>query len=55
MEEAYQNKLLKYSMELSLLIQLFKGNQLTEKEYQKIKNKLMKEYNILSDLTAMTA
>lgn len=55
MEKAYQNKLLKYSMELSLLIQLFKNNQLTEKEYQKIKIKLMKEYNILSDLTAMTA
>lgn len=54
-EKAYQNKLLKYSMELSLLIQLFKNNQLTEKEYQKIKIKLMKEYNILSDLTAMTA
>lgn len=55
MEKAYQNKLLRYSMELSLLIQLLKCNQITDKEYQKIKSKLMKEYHILSDLTAMTA
>jgi len=49
------NQLWQYSMELSLLIQLLKGNQITEKEYQKIKSKLMKEYHILSDLTAMIA
>ncbi len=48
-------KLLQYSMELSLLTQLLQCKQITETEYQKIKNKLMKEYHVLSDLTAMTA
>lgn len=48
-------KLLKYSKELSLLSQLLQNRLITEIEYQKIKIKLMKEYNIISDLTAMTA
>lgn len=48
-------KLLQYSMELSLLAQLLQCKQITEAEYQKIKIKLMKEYHVLSDLTAMTA
>ncbi len=48
-------KLLQYSMELSLLAQLLQCKKITEAEYQKIKIKLMKEYHILSDLTAMTA
>lgn len=57
MEVAHVNneKLLQYSMSLSLLSQLQKGKQITDKEYHEIKEKLMKEYNILSDLTAMTA
>lgn len=50
-----EEKLLRYSMSLSLLSQLQKSNQITDKEYYEIKEKLMKEYNILSDLTAMTA
>ena len=49
------NRLLQYSIELSLLTQLYKSNLISEKEYQKIKQKMMKEYHILSDLTAMTA
>lgn len=48
-------KLLQYSMELSLLAQLLQCKQITETEYQRIKVKLMKEYHVLSDLTAMTA
>lgn len=48
-------KLLQYSKELSMLSQLLQHKLITEKEYQKIKIKLMKEYNIVSDLTAMTA
>lgn len=57
MEVAHVNneKLLQYSMSLSLLSQLQKGKQITDKEYHEIKEKLMKEYNILSDLTVMTA
>lgn len=48
-------KLMLYSMSLSLLLQLQKSKQITEKEYNKIKQGLMKEYHIESDLTAMTA
>lgn len=49
------NRLLDYSIELSLLTQLFQNKLITEEEYQKIKQELMKEYHILSDLTAMSA
>ena len=48
-------RLLAYSAELSLLAQLFQSKLISEQEYQKVKQKLMKEYRILSDLTAMTA
>ena len=48
-------KLLQYSKELSLLSQLLASGLITETEYQKIKIKLMNEYKIISDLTAMSA
>lgn len=48
-------KLLQYSKELSLLSQLLQSKLITETEYQKIKTKLMNEYNIISDIKAMTA
>lgn len=48
-------KLLQYSKELSLLSQLLQSKLITETEYQKIKIKLMNEYGIVSDITAMTA
>lgn len=48
-------KLLQYSKELSLLAQLLQNKLITEIEYQKIKIKLMNEYKIISDLTAMSA
>ena len=48
-------KLLQYSKELSLLTQLLQKELITETEYQKIKIKLMNEYNIMSDLTSMSA
>ncbi len=50
-----KEKLLEYSKELSLLSQLLQSKLITEKEYQQIKQKLMKEYHILSDLIGMTA
>lgn len=50
------DQLLDYSVELSLLAQLFQNKLITEDEYQKIKQRLMNEYKIISDLTtAMTA
>ena len=45
-------KLLEYSIELSLLTQLFHNKLITENEFKKIKQTLMKEYKITSDLTA---
>ncbi len=48
-------KLLEYSKELSLLSQLLQSKLITEKEYQIIKIKLMNDYKVISDLTAMTA
>ena len=50
-----KKELLQYSKELSLLSQLLQNKLITEIEYQKIKIKLMKEYHVLSDLTAMSA
>ena len=48
-------KLLEYIIELSLLTQLFHNKLITENEFKKIKQTLMKEYKITSDLTAMIA
>lgn len=50
-----REKLLQYSKELSLLSQLLQSRLITETEYQKIKIKLMNEYGVVSDITAMTA
>lgn len=55
MQKKKQSNLWQYSIELSLLSQLFQCKQITETEYQKIKVKLMKEYHIVSDLTACVA
>jgi hypothetical protein len=44
--------LLAYSMELSMLTRLFNSNLLTEVEFNKIKQELMREYNIVSDMVA---
>ena len=45
-------KLLRYSMQLSMLKQLFLKGLIDENEYQIIKKKLMKDYGIVSDITA---
>ena len=44
--------LLTYSMELSMLTRLLNSNLLTEVEFNKIKQELMREYNIVSDMVA---
>ena len=54
MAKENQEEILEYSMELSLLTQLLYYKLITEQEYQKIKQQLMKEYKIVSDITAMT-
>lgn len=55
MKEMKNEVLWQYSRELSMLSQLLNSNLITEQEYQKIKQQLMKEYKIVSDITAMTA
>lgn len=45
-------KLLRYSMQLSMLKQLFSKKLINEAEYQIIKKKLMKDYGIVSNITA---
>ena len=47
-----KEKLLRYSMELSMLNILLKENLITDEEYEKIKKKIMRDYKIVSDITA---
>ena len=44
------NSLIEYSLQLSMLSTLFSRHLLSEVEYKKIKIKLMKKYNISTDL-----
>ena len=45
-----EDEILKYSMQIAMLKQLLRKELINEKEYEKIKKKLMEEYKILSDL-----
>lgn len=45
-------RILRYSMQLSMLKQLFIQKLITEAEYQQIKKRLMKDYGVVSDITA---
>lgn len=47
-----KKRLLRYSMQLSMLRQLLNKKLINEFEYEKIKKRLMKDYNIISDITA---
>ena len=47
-----KEKLLRYSRELSMLNILRKENLITDEEYEKIKKKIMRDYKIVSDITA---
>lgn len=44
--------LLRYSMQIAFLKQLLEKKLITEKEYSLIKNRLMKDYKVNSDLTS---
>jgi len=44
------NSLIEYSLQLSMLSILFSRHLLSEVEYKKIKIKLMKKYNIYTEL-----
>ena len=45
-------KLLRYSMQLSMLKQLLSKKLINENEYQIIQKKLMKDYGVISNITA---
>lgn len=45
-----EDEILKYSMQIAMLKQLLNKKLIDEKEYEKIKKELMKEYGVLSDL-----
>ena len=45
-----EDEILKYSMQIAMLKQLLRKELINEKEYEKIKQKLMEEYKIVSDL-----
>lgn len=45
-------KLLRYSMQLSMLKQLLSKRLISEDEYKIIQKKLMKDYGIVSNITA---
>lgn len=44
--------LIRYSIQIAMLRQLLNRNMISEKEYELIKNKLMKDYEIVSNITA---
>nr|WP_022788158.1 SHOCT domain-containing protein [Anaerotruncus sp. G3(2012)] len=44
------SNLIRYSMQLSFLKQLLDKKLITDKEYSLIKNRLMKDYKIVSNL-----
>jgi hypothetical protein len=47
-----KNRLIRYSMQIAMLGQLLSLALITEKEFTLIKNKLMNDYGIISDLTS---
>ncbi|CCL20398.1 TPA: SHOCT domain-containing protein [Clostridioides difficile] len=46
-----KNKLIRYTMQLAMLKQLLEKQLISIDEYNIVKNKLMKDYNIISDIT----
>lgn len=42
-----EDEILKYSMQIAMLKQLLRKELINEKEYEKIKKKLMEEYKIV--------
>ncbi len=47
-----KSKLLRYSIQLSMLKHLLHIKKISEKEYQLLQKELMKEYKIVSNITA---
>lgn len=47
-----ENNILRYSMQIAMLKQLLVNKLINKIEYFRIKDELMKDYNISSDLTS---
>ncbi|HHW67157.1 MAG: hypothetical protein PWP07_1166 [Epulopiscium sp.] len=47
-----KGKLIRYSMQIAMLGQLLSLALINEKEFSLIKNKLMQDYGVVSDLTS---
>lgn len=45
-----ESNLIRYSMQLAFLNQLLRKQLITDKEYSLIKNRLMKDYKVVSNL-----
>ena len=45
-------KLIRYSIQLSMLKRLSDKKLISENEYLSLRNRLMKDYNVVSDVTA---
>ncbi|MEN1969195.1 SHOCT domain-containing protein [Lentibacillus sp. N15] len=46
-----KQNLILYSMQIAMLKQLLTRKLITEKEYVTVKNKLKKDYGVISDIT----
>ena len=46
------DKLIRYSVQIAMLKQLLYRNLISEKEYLLAKQRIMKEYKIISDITS---
>ncbi len=46
------HKLVRYSMQIAMIKQLLALSLITENEFHLIKNKTMRDYGIISDLTS---
>lgn len=46
-----KNKLLRYSIQLAMLKQIYMKNLITQEEYKNIEKRLMKDYGVVSNIT----
>lgn len=44
--------LIRYSMQIAMLKQLLAQNMISQKEYETVKKRLMRDYKVVSDITA---
>lgn len=47
-----ETKIFYYSMQIAMLKQLLNKKLITSKEYMLVKTKLMKDFNVVSDITS---